>query len=205
MPRALGGDHQHVEVRARLDQLEVDVEAVREQEGRTLLHVRAELVAVEVGLQLVRHQHHDHVGPFRGLGRRQALDAGGLDLLARRGAGLERDRHLGHAAVLEVVGVAEALAAIADDGDLLAFDQIQVGVGIVVDAHGAQIPLDCRGVIQLCGGSGSRCASPRPIATTPARLTSTGSSRSMKASSSSEVPVTSNTNCQACCRPAAHA
>ena len=29
-----------------------------------------------------------------------------------------------------------ALAAIADDGDLLALDQIDVGVAIVIDAHG---------------------------------------------------------------------
>ena len=140
MAGALGRHHQHVEVGARLDQLEVDVEAVREQEGGTLLHVRAELVAVEVGLQLVGHQHHDHVGPLRRLGRRQALDAGGLDLLARGRARLERHRHLGHAAVLEVVGVAEALAAVADHGDLLALDQIEIGVGIVVDAHGAFFP-----------------------------------------------------------------
>ena len=54
--------------------------------------------------------------------------------------GLQRHRHLGHAAVLEVVGVAEALAAVADHGDLLALDQIEIGVGIVVDAHGAFFP-----------------------------------------------------------------
>ena len=65
---------------------------------------------------------------------------GRLDLLTRGRAGLQRHGDLGHAAVLEVVGVAEALAAVADHGDLLALDQVQVGVGIVVDAHGAQFP-----------------------------------------------------------------
>jgi hypothetical protein len=29
-----------------------------------------------------------------------------------------------------------ALAAVADDGDLLALDQVQVGVAIVVNTHG---------------------------------------------------------------------
>jgi hypothetical protein len=29
-----------------------------------------------------------------------------------------------------------ALAAVADDGDLLALDEIDVGVAIVIDAHG---------------------------------------------------------------------
>ena len=33
-----------------------------------------------------------------------------------------------------------ALAAVADDGDLLALDQVDVGVAIVIDAHGPQVP-----------------------------------------------------------------
>ena len=32
------------------------------------------------------------------------------------------------------------LAAVADDGNLLALDQIDVGVAIVIDTHGPQIP-----------------------------------------------------------------
>ena len=32
-----------------------------------------------------------------------------------------------------------ALAAIADDGDLLAFDEIDVGIAIVINAHGESL------------------------------------------------------------------
>jgi hypothetical protein len=38
------------------------------------------------------------------------------------------------------------LAAIADDGDLLALDQVDVGITIVVDAHG------CVSLVANCGG-----------------------------------------------------
>ena len=37
--RPLGRDHQHVEILARIDEVEMDVEAMREQQGRALLHV----------------------------------------------------------------------------------------------------------------------------------------------------------------------
>ena len=48
----------------------------------------------------------------------------------------QRDRDVLDAAVAQVQRVGVALAAVADDGDLLALDQVQVGVAIVVDAHG---------------------------------------------------------------------
>ncbi len=35
-----------------------------------------------------------------------------------------------------------ALAAIADDADLLALDQVQIGVAIVIDTHGMFLPWD---------------------------------------------------------------
>ena len=64
MAGALGRHHQHVEVGAGLDQLEVDVEAVREHAApRPAFMFGAELVLVEVGLQLVGDQDHDDVGP----------------------------------------------------------------------------------------------------------------------------------------------
>ena len=39
------------------------------------------------------------------------------------------------AAVLQIEGMGVALAAVADDGDFLALDQIDVGVPIVINAH----------------------------------------------------------------------
>ena len=39
------------------------------------------------------------------------------------------------AGILEVQRMRAALAAIADDGDLLALDEIEIGIAIVIDAH----------------------------------------------------------------------
>jgi hypothetical protein len=72
---ALRRHHQHVEVLAGLDQVEVDVEAVREEEGGALFHVGREVLAVDVGLKLVGGEHHDHVAPFGGLGHLHDLEA----------------------------------------------------------------------------------------------------------------------------------
>ena len=111
-------------------------EAVRERESGAVLEVGRKLIAVEVGLELVGHQDHDHVRPGRRLGRRHHLKAGALRLGGRCRAGAQRDHHVAHAAVVQVIGMAEPLAAIADHRDVLALDQVQIGIGVVVDAHG---------------------------------------------------------------------
>ncbi len=46
------------------------------------------------------------------------------------------DRDLLDAGVAQIERMGVALAAVADDGDLLALDQVQVGVAIVVNTHG---------------------------------------------------------------------
>ena len=105
---ALGGDHQHVQVGARLDQLEMHVEAVGEQQRRALLHVVLQFVLVDVGLQLVRRGHHHHIRPFGGVGDAHHLEAGGFRLLGRR-AGTHRDHQILDAAVAHVLGMGMAL------------------------------------------------------------------------------------------------
>ena len=94
--------------------------------------------------------------------------ARGLGLGRRRRARPQRHHDLGHAAVLQVVGMAEALAAIADHGHALALDQVQIGVGVVVDAHqaglrssslvGGAAPHGFCGVAVLWGSSAPRSA-----------------------------------------------
>ncbi len=59
----------------------------------------------------------------------QHLEAGAFGLLGRGRAGAQRDRDVLHAAVAQVLRMGVALAAVADDGDLLAGDQVQIGVG----------------------------------------------------------------------------
>src|SRR3546814_1279492 len=78
---------------------------------------------------------HDDVGPFGRFLVGKHLEAGGLGLFGGGRAGAECDRDFLHAAVAHVLRVGVALAAIADDGDLLALDQFLVGVAIVINLH----------------------------------------------------------------------
>jgi hypothetical protein len=42
-----------------------------------------------------------------------------------------------------------ALASIADDRDFFALDEIDIGIGIVIDAHGVMFPRGLRGLAPL--------------------------------------------------------
>ena len=134
--RPLRRNHEYVEVSARLDQVEMHIEPMREHERRAVLHVLDKVIAVDVALQFVRREHHHHVGPF---GRFR--DFHDLELFAfglfHAGRGLaQRNRNFFHAAVTQIERVSVALAAVSDNGDLLAFDEVQVSVAIVVNTHG---------------------------------------------------------------------
>ncbi len=112
------------------------VEAMREHQRRAVLHVVVQMIAVDVALQFVGGQHHHEVGPFGGLGDFHHLEACGLGLLGGGRALAQRDRDVLDAGILQVQRVGMALAAIADDADLLALDEVQVGVAIVINTHG---------------------------------------------------------------------
>ena len=135
MARALRRDHQHVEIGARLDQIEMHVEAVREHQRRAVLHVGVQMLAIDVALQFVGRQHHHDVGPFGGLGHLHDLELLGLGLLHAGRALAQRHRDVLDAGIAQIERVGMALAAVADDGDLLALDQVQVGVAVVVNTH----------------------------------------------------------------------
>ena len=116
---ALGRDHRDVDVRGRGDLAEVDVEAVREHQHRARAQVGRDLVPVERRLDVVGHEHHDHVGLGGRLGHRgdgQAVGRGRRPG-ARVGPRADHDRV---ARVVVVQGVGVALAAVADHGDRLA-------------------------------------------------------------------------------------
>jgi hypothetical protein len=140
MARSLRRHHQNVDGLLRLDQAEMHVEAVGEGNRRAIADIRSNLVAIDVGLQFVRRRHHHQVGPFGDVGHRHHLEAVGFDLLGGRRAGLETDGDVLHSGILEVERMRPALAAIADDGDLLALDQIEIGITIVIDTHFQRFP-----------------------------------------------------------------
>ena len=110
----------------------------------TVTDVRGDLVAIDVGLQLVRRGDHQEVGPLGGIGHRHDLQAVGLDLLGRRRARTQGDDDVLGAGVLEVERMGPALRAVADDDDLLALDQVEIGITIIINAHVIFLPRQWR-------------------------------------------------------------
>jgi hypothetical protein len=110
------------EIGARLDEAEVDVEAVRQRHRRARLDVRRDLLGIELLLLLVRRQDHDHVRVLHRLGDALDREPGLLRLGRRRRTLAQADGDV-HAAVLEVQRVRVALRAVADDRDLLSLDE----------------------------------------------------------------------------------
>ena len=121
MTSTSGGSH---------DLIEMDVEAVAESQHLAGLQVGLDGLVVEVGLVLVLHQDHDHVGNGRGLGRVHGLEAVFLGQLPVGAAFALADDHL-HSGVAEVLGMGMALGAVADDGHGFIFQKRKIGVLIV--------------------------------------------------------------------------
>src|SRR4249919_2012563 len=103
-----------------------------------------------------------------------------------------------------------ALAAIADDGDLLSLDQIEIGIPIVIDAHELfPCPTCCNPMIrrvcaaplanwQVAGSLAYIRSAPREMAARPVRETSTrpsGCISTMNCSILDCLPVISKMKC----------
>jgi len=135
--RVAGGLRRHhpdVEILARLDQAVMDVEPVREGERRPLLDVRLDLFLVHLGVVLVGQQDHDDVGALDRLADVGDLEPAFLRLVPGSAALAQPYRHL-DPGLLQVLRVRVALRAVADDGDLLALDEREVGILVVIDLH----------------------------------------------------------------------
>ncbi len=134
MAGALRRDHEDVHVGGRLDEFEMDIEAVAEGQVLALGEMRRDLGLVNLGAHLVGHQHHDHVGALGGFGGieyRQALLGG---LLARRRFRAEPDAYV-HPAVAQVERMRMSLASEANDRDLFTLERGQVRVAVVINLH----------------------------------------------------------------------
>ena len=155
---ALGRDHADVDAGRRHDLLEVDREAVGEEQQVARRDPVGDLGLPDLGLLLVGQQDHHDVAAAGGFGDVEHLEAGRLGLGAAGGVRAQADDDV-DAGVLQVEGVGVALGAVAEDGDGLALEQGEVGVLVVEDvvcAHGRQ-------------ASGGRAASacPRACAAAP--------------------------------------
>ena len=101
-----------------------------EEQPRPRLEVRLDVLGVDVPLHLVRREDDDEIGLLHRVADREHAQPFGLGLGSGRAALGEPDPHV-DAGVAQVEGVGVALAPVADDGDLLALDDRQVGVVVV--------------------------------------------------------------------------
>src|SRR5207249_5547737 len=106
-------------------------------------------------LLLVRRQHHDQVRFARGLGDGKDGEARRLRLLARLARLRKPDADV-DPGVLEVEGVRVTLAAVADDRDLAAADEVEGCVLIRVDGGHRSLPSLCLRGTAAWGNCGTR-------------------------------------------------
>ena len=124
MAGCLGRDHADIDVGMRDDLAEADVEAVREHQRLAALHVRRNLLVVDLRLADVGRQDHHDLRLCGGLGDGPHRQSGRLDFRARLRFGMQADAHI-QAAVAQVQRVGMALAAKADDRDRLAAQTLE--------------------------------------------------------------------------------
>ena len=134
--RALRGNHEHRVILRRLDVAVVDVEAVGKGQGVAVLQIGGDVSLIHIGLDLVVDEHHHDVAPLGGLGNGLDGKPRGLRLGPVLGAFPQAHADLA-AGVFQVQGMGMALRAVADHGDLLAVEIVQVAILFIIHlSHG---------------------------------------------------------------------
>ena len=114
----------------------MDVQPMCEKQCRTRLHIGFKMIAVNITLQLIRCHHHQNVSPFGSVGNTHHFQAFGFCLLGTARAFTQRNGYFAHAAIAHVQGMRMALATVSDNDNFLAFDQINICVAVIINAHG---------------------------------------------------------------------
>ena len=97
MPWSLGRDHDDVKISARLDQPEMDVQAVRKRQRCPLFQGRVQIVGVNRCLMFVGRKDHDNVCPRRRVGVFHHAETGIYCFRGCCGSVAKRDCHFGNA------------------------------------------------------------------------------------------------------------
>ncbi len=130
MSRSLGGNHEDIVVFRWLHLVEMDGEPVGEGEGCSLFQVRGHRFAVNVALNMVRHEEHDHVGVFYrltdGIDRKSVLFCNGL-----RPASIVKPHDHRYAAVPEILCMGMSLASVPENGHCFALENLHVRILVV--------------------------------------------------------------------------
>ena len=132
MSGSLGSDHGNVYICRRLDQTEVNVEAVSEHEHIAGLKVGLDVLLVHSGLLLIVDQDHDDVRHLSCLS--SIVNSESLSLSLSLGLGsLVKAYDDVATGLLEVQRMCMSLAAVADDGNGLALEHGQVAVFLIIN------------------------------------------------------------------------
>ena len=128
---ALGGHHDHVDVLSGFYELKVDVKAVSEHQHVALFHVRSYLFVIDVGGDLIRHEHHHNVGSLGRLRHLHDLQAGRLRLRPACAVLTQANDNI-NTALVQVLCVRVALAAVTHNGNGLSVQKAQVAVRVII-------------------------------------------------------------------------
>jgi hypothetical protein len=112
----------------------VDSKAVGEGQGSALLQVRLDFFTVQLSLELVRRQNHDHVCRCNRRSHIAGLQAVSFSLGDGRRAGTQTNNHV-YTGILQVARVGVALRAEAQNGNFLALDDGKITILIVINLH----------------------------------------------------------------------
>ena len=128
---ALRSGHEHIYALGGDDLLIADVEAVGKGQGVAVLQIGGDVSLIHIGLDLVVDEHHHDVAPLGSLRHGHDFQAVLLRHGPVLGAGAQADAHV-TAGILQVQGMGMALGAVADDGDLLSIEIVDVTVFCVI-------------------------------------------------------------------------
>ena len=129
---AFGSDQYHVQILARLDLLEVHVEAVSEQQGRTGFEVRLELVVQ----RLLRHVGNQHGNQLGALDRRLGFhDFQAILFRLVPAVSLANADYDIEAAVVQIERVRPTLASVPENGDACPSQCFLVDVFLRIQTH----------------------------------------------------------------------
>ena len=130
--RALGGNHGHVHERRRIDQAEMDVEAMGEHKHVAFFQVGLDVSLIHGRLLLVIDEDHDDVCLFGSFICCKHFKALCLSLGPGFASLVQTDDDVA-SGILQVQRMGMALAAVADNRDGFAFQQGKVAVFLVVN------------------------------------------------------------------------
>ncbi len=112
----------------------MDGKTVGKRQGRAFFQVRLDFVTVQLGLEFVRGQDHDHISSRHSSRYIANFQAMGFGLGDGRRAGTQTDSHV-YTGIIQVAGVGVPLGAVTNDGHFLALDDGKIAILVVIHLH----------------------------------------------------------------------